>query len=74
MMIEITLLLILYLVVSPAPAHAYLDPGTGSYITQIVIGFLVGGLYMSKIYWHQLKSLLTNLFTRKKKNDPEAKN
>jgi hypothetical protein len=31
-------------------AHAYLDPGTGSYIVQLVIGFAFGAAYAGKRY------------------------
>lgn len=36
------------LVVSMHPAHAYIDPGTGSYVFQLVIASLVGGLFFVK--------------------------
>jgi hypothetical protein len=32
-------------------AHAYLDPGTGSYILQILIAGLFGALFMLKMFW-----------------------
>ncbi len=31
------------------PAHAYLDPGTGSYATQIILASLVGVLFSIKL-------------------------
>ncbi len=52
------LLLILFAMIAlvvPADAKAYLDPGAGSYITQLVIGFLVGGLYMTRGYITKFK-------------------
>lgn len=63
------LVTIFYLFVLPTRAHAYLDPGTGSYITQILLGFVVGGLYMLKVYWNHLKSLIEKVLGRKKNND-----
>lgn len=39
-------------------AHAYLDPGTGSMILQILLGGVAGALVVGKLYWHKLKSLL----------------
>lgn len=33
---------------------AYLDPGSGSFILQILIASLVGGLFLVKTYWHKL--------------------
>jgi len=35
-------------------AHAYLDPGTGSYILQILIAGLFGALFMLKVFWGRI--------------------
>jgi len=44
------------------PAHAYLDPGTGSMVLQAIIGAIaVSGAAVS-VYWNKLKAL----FSRKK--------
>ncbi len=37
------------------PAHAYLDPGTGSMILQGIIGVVAGGLVVLKLYWSKVK-------------------
>jgi hypothetical protein len=63
---------LLLLVFTPCFAYAYLDPGTGSYILQIIIAALFGALFALKRYWYQVKSFLSGLFTRNKsgsKND-----
>ena len=44
---------------------AYLDPGSGSYILQILIASLLGGLFAVKVFWSKIKALLAKLFTRK---------
>ena len=49
-------------------AHAYLDPGTGSYALQILIGVLFGAGYIIKMFW----SKIINFFKPAKKR--EAKN
>ena len=36
-------------------AYAYLDPGTGSLVIQVIIGALVGIGITLKIYWYKLK-------------------
>jgi hypothetical protein len=38
---------------------AYLDPGTGSYIIQLLIAGLMGGLFLLKTYWGKIKALFT---------------
>ncbi len=37
------------------PAYAYLDPGTGAMILQIVLGGVAGFLMVMKLYWHRIK-------------------
>ncbi len=39
-----------------APAYAYLDPGTGSIILQLLLGGVAGGIVICKLYWARLKS------------------
>jgi len=57
-----TLWILLALCLSPSlrPAHAYVDPGTGSYIIQVSIGVIFGALYAFKrfisIAWQKVKS------------------
>jgi hypothetical protein len=38
--------------------HAYLDPGTGSMVLQLVLGGLVGALAIGRVYWRRLKALV----------------
>jgi len=40
--------LIIYFGVMPTRAYAYLDPGTGSFIFQILVGAIVGGIFYFK--------------------------
>ena len=37
------------------PAHAYLDPGSGSLIIQGVIGAIAAIGVTMKLYWHKIK-------------------
>jgi hypothetical protein len=57
---------LLLIVAFPVYAYAYLDPGTGSYILQILIAAFFGALYAVKRYWYQVKSSLSGLFWRHK--------
>ncbi len=38
------------------PAHAYLDPGTGSMLLQLLLGGVAGVLVVGKLYWHRVKA------------------
>lgn len=40
------------------PAHAYLDPGTGSIVIQAVVAGVVGVLALGRLYWTRLKGLV----------------
>jgi hypothetical protein len=51
------LLLALPWLVPPKTAHAYLDPGTGSILLQVLIGGVAGLGVIVKLYWHRLRSL-----------------
>jgi len=59
----VVLLILLFFTV---PAYAYLDPGTGSYILQILIGFILGALFAIKMYYQKIKFFFLNLFNKKK--------
>jgi hypothetical protein len=43
--------------ISTSSAHAYLDPGTGSIILQVLLGGVAGIALAIKLYWHKLLSL-----------------
>lgn len=53
----------------PVKAYAYLDPGTGSYMLQMLAATLLGALYALKIYWSRLKAFIRDLFSKDKKDD-----
>lgn len=36
------------------PAYAYLDPGTGSFVIQVLVAFVVGIGAFVKIYWKKI--------------------
>ena len=42
---------------------AYLDPGTGSFILQLIAGIFFGGLFALKLYWNKIKAFFKNLFS-----------
>jgi hypothetical protein len=45
---------LLLLVAGLRPAHAYLDPGSGSMILQLVLGGVAGLLVVLKLLWQRL--------------------
>ena len=40
------------------PAQAYLDPGTGAMILQIVLGGIAGAAVVLRLYWSKIKDFL----------------
>ncbi len=49
-------------------AHAYLDPGSGASIIQIIIAFLAAIGATISFYWGKFKLILSKLFKNKKNN------
>ena len=46
---------------------AYLDPGSGSYLLQLLIAAILGGLFALRVYWGRIKS-----FFRRGSNDEDS--
>ena len=67
--------------ISTSSAHAYLDPGTGSIILQILLGGIAGIVLAIKLYWHKFLSLIgagrhmpeSNQFSRKRSVEPDGR-
>ena len=61
MITKILLAVILYAFLM-RPAYAYLDPGTGSFILQMLVAGILGAMFTIKMYWYRFKSWLAKLF------------
>ena len=48
----------------PKEAASYLDPGTGSYVFQLLLAGLFGALFTIKLFWHRIKSFFRAIFSR----------
>lgn len=48
----------LIIAVTAMPAHAYIDPGTGSAILQGILAAIAAIALTAKLYWHRLLKLL----------------
>lgn len=62
-----TLLILIFLIVQPKEAHAYLDPASGSYVIQVIIAFMLGGLFAIKTFWRSINNFFTDLFLKRRK-------
>jgi hypothetical protein len=45
-------------------AHAYLDPGTGSYILQLMLAGLLGASLAVKIFWRNIQAFFSSRFSK----------
>ena len=70
------LFLSLTLLALARPAHAYLDPGTGSYFVQILIAGLAGGGYLIVTFWSKIKGFFSSILKlgkKEKKGDGKSR-
>ena len=56
------IVLVCILISIPMKAFAYLDPGTGSYIVQILLASLFGVLFAVKLFWTNIKLFFMKIF------------
>ncbi|OGM11465.1 hypothetical protein A2Z22_00240 [Candidatus Woesebacteria bacterium RBG_16_34_12] len=54
----------IFLFFLPRQAQAYIDPGTGSYVVQIILAFILGGVFTLKLYWKKITKFLRKLFSK----------
>ena len=59
---------LLWFAVFPANAYAYLDPGTGSYVLQVLVGIFLGGIFTIKVFWGNIKKSILNFVSKRKKD------
>lgn len=48
----------------PNLLFGYLDPGTGSYVFQIILAAFVGAAFTIKTFWSKIKLFIENLFKK----------
>lgn len=71
--IKLAAIAAILLVIFPGNAHAYLDPGAGSYLLQILAAFFFAGLFTVKGFWKNIKGFFIRFF-RKGKQTSEKEN
>lgn len=54
----------LLLVISERPAEAYIDPGTASYVFQVIAGAVLGGVFLLRTYWTRVVTTMRSLVSR----------
>ncbi len=61
--VSIILLTLLAIFALSSQARAYVDPGTGSYILQMVIAGLLGSLFTIKLFGKRIRAFLQKRFS-----------
>ena len=56
---------VLVVMVAETPAEAYLDPGAGSMVLQVLLGGTAAAGVILKLFWHSL----TNPFRKRRSED-----
>lgn len=57
---KLILSLLFFVVVMPKIVWAYLDPGSGSYLLQMILGVLLGGVYFFRNSFKILKDKIAS--------------
>ncbi len=68
-----TLLTSAPLAVSLASPPAYLDPGSGSFILQLLVAGILGGLVAIRMYWSKIKARFSRKPPESSTSTPEDK-
>ena len=54
----------LLLVISERSAEAYIDPGTASYVFQVIAGAVLGGVFLLRTYWSRVMTTVRSMVSR----------
>ena len=57
------LVAVVLLIAVSRPAHAYIDPGSGSYMLQMTMAGILAVVFSIKLSWQRLKAFASSLFT-----------
>jgi len=58
---------LLFITIFSSRLYCYIDPGTGSYIIQLIIAGLIGVSFAIKLFWKKIKNFFTKIFSKKPK-------
>lgn len=64
--VDVLVMTVVFSIVLTRSAHAYLDPGTGSMIIQVLIAVFLGAAASARIFWKQIRGFFQRTFHRSK--------
>ena len=62
---NLVLFSLLFVCITPQNAYAYLDPGSGSFLIQLLLAGIFGVVFAVKMFWRKIAVFFKKLFTRK---------
>jgi hypothetical protein len=72
-MLRYSVHVVIVLLLLSSAAHAYVDPGTGSYFLQILLAGILGAAFAIKIYWRKVKAFFSGtIFGRNKTKEEQS--
>lgn len=60
-----TIFMIIIFITLINEAKAYIDPGTGSIVVQVIVSIILGGIFFIKKFFNKIKMFFHKLFRRK---------
>lgn len=60
---KVLVLIVLIQIMTVSTAYAYIDPGTGSYLFQMLIAGLLGSAFAIKMAWRNVKTYISQIFS-----------
>ncbi len=51
---------------------SYLDPGSGSYLLQLLIAGALGALFALRLYWDRVRKFISKVFNRSEDDEEPA--
>ena len=71
-LLSFTIIISIFLIL-PFNVQAYVDPGTGSFVIQMLFASAIGGLFTIKMYFQKIKNFFKGL-NKPDENDVKNKN
>ena len=60
--VQMIIIVVSIFIFFPTPLHAYMDPGTWSYVFSLLIGLIAGLSMYLKLSWDKIKVLCKKMF------------
>jgi len=60
-----TLIVLCLMVLSMSKSYAYIDPGTGSYLLQMIAAGVLAGSFFVKTFWRRIKQGYQRLLSKR---------